>query len=89
MLGLVIERTFAFPAPKGVDLAMNDDDPRPSGLSGEVPSFAARSMVSPRLHAALKASIGDVFRPLMADVLPGGQQDDSSWRPGNAGRTAA
>lgn len=47
---------------------MNDDDPRPSGLSGEVPSFAARSMVSPGLQAALKASIGGAFRPLMADV---------------------
>jgi hypothetical protein len=47
---------------------MNDDDPRPSGLSGEVPSFAARSMVSPGLQAALKASIGGAFRPLMAEV---------------------
>jgi len=44
---------------------MNDDDTRPCLLSGEVPSFAARSMVSPGLQAALKASTDARFRPLM------------------------
>jgi hypothetical protein len=67
MLELVVELTFAFPSPKGADLAMNDNA-SPSGPSVEVPRFAARSMMSPGLQAVLKASTDAAVRPLMAEV---------------------
>ena len=45
-----------------------NDDTSPSGPSGEGPRFAARSMMSPGLQAALKASTDAAVRPMMAEV---------------------
>jgi hypothetical protein len=45
-----------------------NDDTSPCGPSGEVPRFAARSIMSPGLQAALNASTDAAVRPLMAEV---------------------
>jgi hypothetical protein len=44
------------------------DDTSPSGSSGEIPRFAARSMMSLGIKAMLKASTDAAVRPLMAEV---------------------